>query len=93
MIVLQINLKDITKRPLRLTALPEIRDAAIFDRLKLIGEELWLCHNKGITVYDCQWNTLREIRLGRRTRSVAALCDARLKITLLRGQSGWGAET
>ena len=41
--------------------------------LKLIGEELWHCHDQGITVYGCQWNSLREIRLRRRAKSVASL--------------------
>ena len=70
MFVLQINLSDIAKRPLQITADLE---TAIYSNLKLIGEELWNCHDDGITVYDCQWNKLREIRLGRWARSVAAL--------------------
>ena len=41
--------------------------------LRLIGDELWLCHTDGITVYDCQWKRLRKIRLDRLARSVAAL--------------------
>ena len=72
-IVLQINLKDITKRPLQMTARLDTMFSAQFVRLKLIGEELWCCHDEGITVYDCQWNKLREIRLGRLAMSVAAL--------------------
>ena len=41
--------------------------------LKRIGEELWLCHTDGITVYDCHGQRLRKIRLDRLARSVAAL--------------------
>ena len=70
LIVLQINLNDITKRPLRLTA--QANNAKL-SNLKLIGEELWHCNITGITVYDCQWNALREINLGRWTATVAAL--------------------
>ena len=73
-IILQINLKDIIKRPLRQTA--QSGTKSIFresTNLKLIGEELWHCHNGGISVYDCQWNKLREIRFREEPRSVAAL--------------------
>ena len=71
---MQFNLNDITKRPLRLTAQSEIHHvSATITSIELIGEELWRCHDDGITVYDCQWNTLREIRLGRWANSVAAL--------------------
>ena len=73
MFVLQINLTDITKRPLKITARLDTDTGSIVSNLKLIGEELWLCHFFGITVYDCQWNTLREIRLGMGAESVAAL--------------------
>ena len=45
----------------------------MFARLKVIGEELWLWHVGGITVYDCQWNKLRDIRLSKLIRSIAAL--------------------
>ena len=69
---LQINFTDITKQPLRLTSESKT-DISKLINLKLIGEELWYCHTGGITVYDCQWNKLREIRLGRRALSVAAL--------------------
>ena len=70
----QISFGEVTKRPLRLTTRPDTKYAAVeFVRLKLIGEELWLCHYEGITVYDCQSSKLREIRIGRLTRSVAAL--------------------
>ena len=72
-IVLQINLNDISKRSLRLTADAETDNSPLFTKLKLIGEELWCCHDGGITVYDCEWNTIREIRLGGWARSVAAL--------------------
>ena len=71
--VLQINLTDITKRPLQITARLDTGRGPLISNLKLIGEELWYCHNHGITVYDCQWNKLREIRHGRFARSVAAL--------------------
>ena len=74
-IVLQINIKNITRRTLRLTSdsHPKRDNAAPCFNLKLIGEELWHCHGDGITVYDCQWRKLRLIKLGRWTRSVAAL--------------------
>ena len=72
--VLQINLMDITKRPLRLAAHLETEEIiGGSTSLKLIGEELWLSHDAGITVYDSQWNKLREIRFGDITMSVAAL--------------------
>ena len=70
--VLQINLTDVTKRPLQVTARLDT-DPVFSLNLKLIGEELWHCHNVGITVYNCQWEELREIRLGRWATSVAAL--------------------
>ena len=70
---MQINIKEITKGQLRLTDhLDKDHDLEIFN-LKLIGEELWLCHDDGITVYDCQWSKLREIRLVKWTTSGAAL--------------------
>ena len=72
-IVLQIDLKDLADRPLQLTALSETGTVALFSNLKLIGEELWRCHDEGITVYDCQWNKIREIKHGVWARSVAAL--------------------
>ena len=74
MFVLQIDLIDITKRPLQITARLDI-DASqmVYINLKLIGEELWRCHQYGITVYDCHCNKLREIRLRQMARSVAAL--------------------
>ena len=73
MIALQINLKDITKQQMRLTAYIEADNNSAFSNSKLIGEELWRCHEEGITVYDCQWKRIREIRLGRGAISVAAL--------------------
>ena len=51
----------------------------------MIGEELWRCHRDGITVYDCQWNKLREIRLGRWATSVAALDTKTVVIATARG--------
>ena len=72
-IVLQINIKDITKRQLRLAVHLKIdHDLEIFN-LKLIDEKLWCCHVDGITVYDCQWKKLREFSPGKCVRSVAAL--------------------
>ena len=72
--VLQINLTDVTKRLLQITArLDTDRPDRFASNLKLICEELWHCHDDGITVYDCQWNKLRKIRLCRRARAVAAL--------------------
>ena len=70
-----------TKRPLQLTAETNLRivesDLKTYNllvlNLKLIGEELWICHTEGVTVYDCQWNKLREIRLHEWATSVAAL--------------------
>ena len=60
---------------MRLTAESNTDRAARIVNFKLIGEELWLCLLDGITVYDCQWNKLREIvfGLGIRASSVAAL--------------------
>ena len=72
--VLQINLTDITKRPLQITARSATGSSQVgYSNLKLIGEELWYSHDNGITVYDCQWKILREIRHKRWARSVAAL--------------------
>ena len=85
MIALQVNLKDITKRPMRLTAYSETKFSDWFSNLKLIGEELWRCHDVVITVYDCQWNELREIMLGRRVRSVASLDTKTVVIATDRG--------
>ena len=73
MIVLQINLNEIAKRKMELTAHFEAGHFALFSNLNLIGEELWLCHANGITVYDCHWNKLNEIRLGRLATCVVAL--------------------
>ena len=53
--------------------------------LKLISEELWLCDRDVITLYDCQWNKLREIRLGRWATSVAALDTKTVVIATNRG--------
>ena len=73
-IILQINLKDIIKRQLQQPVQSGTKSNFRGSRnLKLIGEELWRCHIDGISVYDCQWKTLREIRLGRWAKSVAAL--------------------
>ena len=58
---------------MRVTAHSQTGFSVFVSNLKLIGEELWLCHGDGITVYDCQWNTLREIMFGVWTKSVAAL--------------------
>ena len=80
MFVLQINLTDITKRPLQITARLDKYNFLRFSNLKWIGEELWHCRADGITVYDCQWNTLREIRLG-----VAALDTETVVIATNRG--------
>ena len=84
---MQINLTDITKRPLRVltTRSDTIKYAAEFDRLKLIGEELWLCHAKRIIVYDCQWKKLREFSLDRMALSVAALDTKTVIIATHRG--------
>ena len=73
MFVLQINLTDITKRPLQITARLATETNPFASSLKLIGDELWHCHADGINVYDCQWNKLREIRLDWWATSVAAL--------------------
>ena len=85
-IILQINLKDIGKGQLRLTA-HHIGTAyfSTHQNLKLIGEELWHCHRDGITVYDCQWNKLREIRLDRWAISVAELDTKTVVIATYRG--------
>ena len=83
MFVLQINLTDITKRPLQITARLDTGPDDL--NLKLIGEELWHCHRDGITVYDCQWNKLREIRLGQWATSVAALDTKTVVIATNRG--------
>ena len=73
-IILQINLKDIIKRQLQQPVQSGTKSNFRGSRNpKLIGEELWRCHIDGISVYDCQWKTLREIRLGRWAKSVAAL--------------------
>ena len=85
MFVLQINLTDITKRPLQITARLDTNTGTAISNLKLIGEELWHCHRYGITVYDCQWNTLREIRLGQWATSVAALDTKTVVIATHRG--------
>ena len=71
--VLQINLTDVTKRPLQITERLKTDLKSTDSNLKLIGEELWHCHADGITVYDCQWNKLIEIRLVQWVTSVAAL--------------------
>ena len=82
--VLQINLTDITKRPLQITArLDTYNEPFVLSNLKLIGEELWHCHDDGISVYDCQRSKLREIRFGRRTMSVAALDTKTVVIAIL----------
>ena len=83
-IVLQIHLKDITKRPLRLTSRSETRSIGLHN-LKLIGEELWLCRRDRITVYDYQWNELREIRLGEWARRVAAFDTKTVVIATIEG--------
>ena len=70
-IVLQINLKDITKKPLRQTT--QLQTYLRYLNLQLIGEELWHCRDNGITVYDCGWNKLREITLRQLPTSVAGL--------------------
>ena len=82
---LQINLKDITKRPLRLTAQLGTDHKAFLTNLKLVGEELWYCHADGIAVYNCQWNRLREIKLGQQAMSVAALDTKTVVIAFHRG--------
>ena len=86
MFVLQINLTDIAKRPLQITARSDTGPGPVaFSNLKLIGEELWRCHRDGITVYDCQWNKLREIKLDRRVTSVAALDTKTVVMATVRG--------
>ena len=85
MFVLQINLTDVTKRPLQTTARSDTDPYSLVFNLKLIGEELWLCRAHGITVYDCQWNKLRGIRLDRWTASVAALDTKTVVIATLKG--------
>ena len=85
MIALQINLKAISKRPLRLTARSQTGFSVFVSHLKLIGEELWFCHGDGITVYDCQWKKPREIKLGGRAMSVAALDTQNVVIASYRG--------
>ena len=83
--VLQINLNDITKRPLKITATLGTEPGSFVSSLKLISEELWCCHHNGITVYDCQWNKLREIRLDWWATSVAALDTKTVVIANFRG--------
>ena len=84
--VLQINLTDVTKRLLQITArLDTDRPDRFASNLKLICEELWHCHDDGITVYDCQWNKLRKIRPVQRAMSVAALDTQNVVIATYRG--------
>ena len=51
----------------------------------MIGEELWCCHDGGVNVYDCHWKKLREIRIGSRTTSLAALDTATVVIATYTG--------
>ena len=84
-IVLQLNLTDVTKRPLQFTARLDTDHCLSASSLKLIGEELWLCHGDGITVYDGQWNKLRKFGLHGMATSVAALDTKTVVIATYRG--------
>ena len=70
---------------MQLTARSQTGFSVFVSNLKLIGEELWFCHGDGITVYDCQWKKPREIKLGGRAMSVAALDTQNVVIASYRG--------
>ena len=52
----------------------------IASNVRVIEQNIWLCHNKGITVFDANLRQLRRVKMSDDARDVALMADGKLVV-------------